>query len=418
MISGVSYGWMINTFSTTGATTHSQLVTGLVNGGNYNYYVRCNDTSGNFNTNDSTISFSVASIINHNYVIKSCYNGSNANNICSTETDCPSGICLEPVVAWWSLDEGGDTTRIAGGICGDAGSDCDLGNQGSVEKNTTIYKEGSASATGTNYCKLRDYADLTSGRCEGINNCKDANTGDCTSYADSTAATCGTCCYATGACSSCTNYGSGTQGPTADYYFTEGSASATGTNYCKLRDYADLTSSRCEGLGDCKDANTGDCTGYGDSYVATCGTCCYATGACSSCTNYGAGTQGPTGDYYWASGQTCYYRDYHCTGSSCGETYGDSYQTSCSGCQYLAGCSGGSAGYCANYGYGTNCGGSNICDGYGNCIATYCGDTHPCGVAGTNYYRYYGPGGGCGGPNGCQGTQVIGPCEDCPCAAC
>src|SRR3989344_4470379 len=144
MISGVSYGWMINTFSTTGATTHSQLVTGLVNGGNYNYYVRCNDTSGNFNTNDSTISFSVASIINHNYVIKSCYNGSNANNICSTETDCPSGICLEPIVAWWSLDEASGTRAATGGSCG---SDCDLGNQGSVERNTTIYKEGSASAT-------------------------------------------------------------------------------------------------------------------------------------------------------------------------------------------------------------------------------------------------------------------------------
>src|SRR3990167_5572628 len=126
MTPGISYDSMTNTFFITGGASHSQLITGLTNGGNYNYYVRCSDTSGNFNTNDYIISFSIASILNHNYVIKSCYNGSNANNICSTGTDCPSGICLEPVVAWWSLDEGGDTTRIAGGICVDACSDCDL----------------------------------------------------------------------------------------------------------------------------------------------------------------------------------------------------------------------------------------------------------------------------------------------------
>ncbi len=35
-------------------------MTGLVNGGSYSYYVRCQDTAGNPNTNDFTISFSVA----------------------------------------------------------------------------------------------------------------------------------------------------------------------------------------------------------------------------------------------------------------------------------------------------------------------------------------------------------------------
>ena len=139
-----------------------------------------------------------------------------------------------------------------------------------------------------------------------------------------------------------------------NYYFTEGSASPTGTNYCKLRDYADLTSGRCEGINNCKDANTGDCTSYGDSTAATCGTCCYASGACSSCTNYGSGTQGTTGDYYYASGGTCYYRDYHCTGSSCGETYSDSAQITCSGtCRYVSGCSGGTPGSCSTYSGGS-----------------------------------------------------------------
>ncbi len=80
-----------------------------------------------------------------------------------------------------------------------------------------------------------------------------------------------------------------------NYYFTEGSASAIGTNYCKQKDYADITSNRCEGLNDCKDANTADCTSYSDLTAATCGTCKYATGACSSCTNYGSGTSCSSG---------------------------------------------------------------------------------------------------------------------------
>ena len=42
-------------------TSHSQLLTGLVNGTSYNYYVRCQDGSGNTNTNDYAISFSVSS---------------------------------------------------------------------------------------------------------------------------------------------------------------------------------------------------------------------------------------------------------------------------------------------------------------------------------------------------------------------
>jgi len=168
MTPGISYDSMTNTFFITGGASHSQLITGLTNGGNYNYYVRCSDTSGNFNTNDYIISFSIASILNHNYVIKSCYNGSNANNICSTGTDCPSGICLEPVVAWWSLDEGGDTTRIAGGICGDAGSDCDLSESSgdTIEQNTTHYMEGSASATF--YTGHQEYLSCTDATCNEL----------------------------------------------------------------------------------------------------------------------------------------------------------------------------------------------------------------------------------------------------------
>lgn len=59
--SGTSYGSMTNTFTTTGSTYHSSSITGLTDGSSYNYYVRCNDTAGNANNDDYTISFSVNS---------------------------------------------------------------------------------------------------------------------------------------------------------------------------------------------------------------------------------------------------------------------------------------------------------------------------------------------------------------------
>jgi hypothetical protein len=39
---------------------HSTVVTGLVNGGSYNYYVRCQDTAGNSNPDDFLIAFTIA----------------------------------------------------------------------------------------------------------------------------------------------------------------------------------------------------------------------------------------------------------------------------------------------------------------------------------------------------------------------
>ena len=56
---GVAYVAMTNTFSSTGGTGQSAQVTGLVDGGNYNYYVRCQDEAGNTNPDDYAISFSV-----------------------------------------------------------------------------------------------------------------------------------------------------------------------------------------------------------------------------------------------------------------------------------------------------------------------------------------------------------------------
>lgn len=56
---GQTYAGMPNTFSTTGATSHSKTINGLVDGQSYNYYVRCQDATSNQNDADYFISFSV-----------------------------------------------------------------------------------------------------------------------------------------------------------------------------------------------------------------------------------------------------------------------------------------------------------------------------------------------------------------------
>ena len=56
---GVAYASMENTFSTTGATSHSTTLTGLSGGASYSRYVRCSDAAGNANTSDTSLGFSV-----------------------------------------------------------------------------------------------------------------------------------------------------------------------------------------------------------------------------------------------------------------------------------------------------------------------------------------------------------------------
>jgi hypothetical protein len=51
---------MPSTFTTTGGTAHTTTVTGLADGEDYSFFVRCQDPVGNANPNDFTISFSVA----------------------------------------------------------------------------------------------------------------------------------------------------------------------------------------------------------------------------------------------------------------------------------------------------------------------------------------------------------------------
>ena len=59
--SGTPYADLPNAFTSTGGTTHSTLLTGLVDGQHYTRYVRCRDAHGNANASSYAISFDVAS---------------------------------------------------------------------------------------------------------------------------------------------------------------------------------------------------------------------------------------------------------------------------------------------------------------------------------------------------------------------
>jgi len=59
---GTTYDLLPGTFSTTGGTTHSVVVTGLVDGTTYKYYIKARDVAGNANTGDLyVVTFSVSS---------------------------------------------------------------------------------------------------------------------------------------------------------------------------------------------------------------------------------------------------------------------------------------------------------------------------------------------------------------------
>ena len=351
--------------------------------------------------------------------------GSCSNYMAGTDT----GTCRE------CDGLGGELTPADDSACGTI--DCDGLDD--------YYITGTQESTSTSYCKLDDYDDITSNRCEGLGDCKDDNTGDCADYTTSTTSTAGTCEYIngcvddtpgsvayysdgtdSGTCKVCDGSG-GERTPSDDgdcgtidcdgknYYFTSGSASVTSTNYCMYRNYADITSNRCEGFGDCKDDNSGDCTSYSDSTAASCGVCEYAQGACSSCSYYGAGTdsglcsecdgsggeQVPADDsgcgtidcdgldeYYITGTQSatttsyCKYDDYNdittnrceglgnCKDDNTGDCtdYSTSTTDTAGTCKYIDGCSGSTLPSVENYAAGTDCGSGKECDGNGNCV--------------------------------------------------
>jgi len=105
----------------------------------------------------------------------------------------------------------------------------------------------------------RDYHDLTSNRCEGLGNCKDPNTADCTSYTNAPSTTvCGSSSCPSDSCS----------------------GSCPG---CVWRDYPSSCTRYCDGNGNCgscscgytsrnPDSDPSYCTGCGQTWLA--GKCC------------------------------------------------------------------------------------------------------------------------------------------------
>ncbi len=59
-VSGTAYAAMASTFTTTGTTSHSTVVTGLTDGQSYTYYVRCQDGAGNATTSDLVVTFDIS----------------------------------------------------------------------------------------------------------------------------------------------------------------------------------------------------------------------------------------------------------------------------------------------------------------------------------------------------------------------
>lgn len=107
---------------------------------------------------------------------RSC-NGTSSCTVTYPPAGTSSGLCAE------CDGSGGERVADDDSACGTI--DCDGLNY--------YYLDGDHSPSGTDYCKYRNYRDITSHRCEGIGNCKDANSSDCTSYTTTTKVTCGTC---------------------------------------------------------------------------------------------------------------------------------------------------------------------------------------------------------------------------------
>src|SRR3989338_5675522 len=104
-----------------------------------------------------------AQTIRHNYTIQSCYGGTNANNTCTSDTDCSGGVCLNPVVAWWNLDEPSGTRYATGGSCG---ADCNLSDVNTVSQDATNKMEGSGAASFS--IANGEYQECSDATCGGI----------------------------------------------------------------------------------------------------------------------------------------------------------------------------------------------------------------------------------------------------------
>lgn len=71
-----SYAAMLDSFTTTGGTSHETLVSGFADGQSYTYYIRCQDSAGNVNTADFVVSFRVSTRDTYTIIATAGPNGS------------------------------------------------------------------------------------------------------------------------------------------------------------------------------------------------------------------------------------------------------------------------------------------------------------------------------------------------------
>jgi hypothetical protein len=89
----VAYSSMTQTFTTTGGTNQSVLVTGLSSGGSYSFFVRCVDAANNVNADDFPITFSVASV------------SGDVSTFSGSESPLSEGGAWEPAGGWALLSK-------------------------------------------------------------------------------------------------------------------------------------------------------------------------------------------------------------------------------------------------------------------------------------------------------------------------
>jgi hypothetical protein len=100
--STLDYDVLPSQFTTTGGATHSAMVSGLQDGGNYSYHVRCRDAAGNANDASYTIAFSVIDPADATPPVVSGAQPSGVLPAGTTQTTMAVGT-NEPATCRWSM---------------------------------------------------------------------------------------------------------------------------------------------------------------------------------------------------------------------------------------------------------------------------------------------------------------------------
>lgn len=249
-----------------------------------------------------------------------------------------STSCVGNVLGGCGYYDAGTSTGLCS-ECDGAGNEVAMGDDSScgvVDCSGWFVQNGTENGTETEECWNK--VGIISDRCDGLGGgCKDANSSDCIAEESfEFQFSCGVCQYindsscvgtelgscayygnesSCGACKTCDNVTGDCVNTPADdlecgvvdcsgWYVQSGTESAQDTESCYNK--VDLTSSRCEGFGDCKDSNSEDCDETGDEGVDelkySCGICRYISS--SSCTGT---TLGSCSKY--TNGETCGYSE-------------------------------------------------------------------------------------------------------------